>query len=232
MQPFPCIVRGTMSRSDATGNLWLARLLWTLGAVQFGDFTMGRTAVHSPVYVNLRLLVSNPSGLRRAARLMLGEATAKAAMARPQIAPFDLVAGVPFGGLHLATAFSLSSRIPMVYLHPSRTDDGMAIEGLYETGQRVLILDDLITGGGSIVQTAEFLRENGLVVNDAIVLVDRQQGGRQRLKQHGINLIPILSLEIILNYLMSTGEISEDWYQRSLDYLRRFRASEEIVEGA
>src|SRR5437867_6628065 len=187
-----------MSRNDAQGNLWLARLLWNLGAVQFGDFTMGRTAVHSPVYVNVRLLVSSPTGLRRAARVMLDEATARLGMARPRLAPFQLVAGVPFGGLHLATAFSLNSRVPMIYLHPSRTADGLAIEGRFEAGQRVLILDDLITGGGSVVETAEFLRENGLQVSDAIVLVDRQQGGRQRLKQHGINLTPMLSLEIIL----------------------------------
>ncbi len=216
-----------MPRDDAPGNLWLVRLLWKLEALQFGDFTMGRTAVHSPVYVNLRLLVSSPTGLKRAARLMLNEATTMASMARPHIQPFQLVAGVPFGGLLLATAFSLSSRIPMIYLHPSRSGDGLMIEGRYEPGQTVLVLDDLVTGGGSVVETAEFLREAGLHVSDAIVLVDRQQGGRQRLAQHGITLHSILSLEIILNYLMSTGAISEEWYQRSLDYLERFRASEQ-----
>ena len=65
-----------------------------------------------------------------------------------------------------------------------------------------------------------------MLVNDAIVLVDRQQGGRQRLKQHGINLISMLSLEIILNYLMSTGAITEDWFQKSLAYLGRYSTSE------
>ncbi len=215
-----------MARTNAPGNLWLARLLWKLGAVQFGDFTMGRTAVHSPVYANVRLLVSSPSGLRKAARLMLDEAEAMAGMARPRIAPYDLVAGVPFGGLHLATVYSLLSRVPMIYLHPSRDEEGLAIEGLYQPGQRVLVLDDLITGGGSVVQTAEYLREAGLLVSDAIVLVDRQQGGRQRLKQHGVNLVPILSLEIILNYLMSTGAISQEWFQRSLEYLERYSSSE------
>ncbi len=114
----------------------------------------------------------------------------------------------------------------MIYLHPAKTEGGLMIEGRYDPGQRVLVLDDLITGGGSVVQTAEFLREAGLLVSDAVVLVDRQQGGRQRLKQHGVSLVPILSLEIILNYLMSTGSITEDWYQQSLAYLERFKASE------
>ena len=52
------------------GNLWLAKALWDLGAVKFGDFTIGRTTQHSPVYVNLRLLISNPRALARAARVM------------------------------------------------------------------------------------------------------------------------------------------------------------------
>ncbi len=211
---------------SAPGNLWLAKALWKLGGIQFGDFTMGRTAVHSPVYVNVRSLVSNPAALRRASGLMLEEARALQGMARPRLAPYDLVAGVPFGGLHLATVYSLLSKTPMIYLHPAKTEGGLMIEGRYDPGQRVLVLDDLITGGGSVVQTAEFLREAGLLVSDAVVLVDRQQGGRQRLKQHGVSLVPILSLEIILNYLMSTGSITEDWYQQSLAYLERFKASE------
>ena len=148
-----------MARTNAPGNLWLAKLLWNLGAVQFGDFTMGRTAVHSPVYVNVRLLVSSPNGLQRASRLMRTEADALAGMARPRIAPYDLVAGVPFGGLHLATVYSLLTKTPMIYLHPSRSEEGLAIEGLYQPGQRVLVLDDLITGGGSVVQTAEYLEK-------------------------------------------------------------------------
>ena len=48
---------------EDVGNLWLAKALWDLGAVQFGDFTIGRTTQHSPIYVNLRLLISSPRAL-------------------------------------------------------------------------------------------------------------------------------------------------------------------------
>jgi orotate phosphoribosyltransferase/uridine monophosphate synthetase len=211
-----------MARLSQRGNLWLADTLWKLGAIEFGDFTLGQTAVHSPVHVNLRLLVSKPTALQRAARVIRDEVEARRRMLNPQVAPFQLVAGVPFGGLHLATAFSLSAKVPLIYLRTRRPKSAQ-IEGLYEPGQTVLIIDDLVTGGHSIVDTAERLEKAGLQVRDAVVLMDRQQGGRQRLKRHGINLISVLTLEVVLNYLMSSGKISEEWYRRSLDYLKANR---------
>jgi len=212
----------SMARGNNTsGNLWLAKELWELGAVQFGDFNVGRT-LHSPVYANLRLLIRKPRVMSKIARMMKEETETLLSMLHPQVSPFSFVAGVPFGGLHLATAFSLTCNVPMIYLHPTR-DGKTVIEGLSEerdAGTTVLIIDDLITGGTSIVETAQQLREAGLIVKDAIVLLDRRQGGRERLKAHNIHLIPMLDMETMLNYLMSNGKISEEWYRRSLDYLQ------------
>lgn len=205
--------------NSGAGNLWLARELWELDAIRFGDFNVGRT-LHSPVYANLRLLVSRPATMRRIARMMKEETETLLSMLHPQISPFSLVAGVPFGGLHLATAYSLTANVPMIYLHPTRDNRKNVIEGTYVPGQTVLIIDDLITGGTSVVETAQELRDKGLVVKEALVLLDRRQGGRERLKAHNIKLIPMLDMETLLNYLMSHGKISEDWYRQSLDYLR------------
>lgn len=208
-----------MTRGNSSaGNLWLARELWELEAIKFGDFNVGRT-MHSPVYANLRLLVSRPATLRRIARMMKEETETLLSMLHPQISPFSLVAGVPFGGLHLATAYSLTCNVPMIYLHPTKDGRRNVIEGNYVPGQTVLIIDDLITGGTSVVETAQELRDKGLVVKDAIVLLDRRQGGRERLKMHNLHLIPMLDMETMLNYLMSNGKISEDLYRNSLDYL-------------
>jgi orotate phosphoribosyltransferase len=206
-------------------NLWLAETLWKLGAIQFGDFTLGRTAVNSPVYVNLRLLISNPTALWRAAQVILDRVLALQSMREPRVAQFDLVAGVPFGGLHLATAYSLTAKIPMIYLHPRDDEVGNDIEGLYSPNQTALIIDDLITGGGSILETAQTLQQAGIRVHDAVVLMDRQQGGQERLRQFGINLVSILTLEVALNYLMSSGKISERWYRHSMEYLKANRPS-------
>jgi orotate phosphoribosyltransferase len=200
-------------------NLWLAETLWKLGAVQFGSFTLGRTTVDSPIYINLRLLISHPTSLWRAAHVIWEELQALQAMLHPQIQPFDLVAGVPFGGLHIASAFSLTAKVPMIYLHPRPDDLGSDIEGIYHPNQRALIMDDLLAGGGSILETALQLTEGGLIVRDAVVLLDRQQGGRDHLHRQGINLISILTLEVLMNYLMSNGKITEDWYRKTMAFL-------------
>lgn len=206
-------------RQLARSNLWLAESLWKLGAIQFGSFTLGRTTVDSPVYVNLRLLIGHPTALWRAAHIIWEELQALQSMLHPQVEPFDVVAGVPFGGLHVATAFSLTSKVPMIYLHPRPDDLGSDIEGLYRPNQRALIMDDLLAGGGSILETALQLGEAGLMVRDAVVLLDRQQGGRERLRRQGINLVSLLNLEVMMNYLMSSDEITDEQYRRSMAFL-------------
>ncbi len=205
--------------SKPAGNLWLAEELWKLDAIEFGDFTLGRTAVHSPIYINLRRLISNPKALARCARIIREELETLLSMRHPHVHPFTLVAGVPFGGLHIATAFSLNVSTPMIYIHPPATDKADVIEGAYVRGQACLVIDDLITGGGSILQTAATLSGAGLVVRDAVTLVDRQEGGREALRAAGINLVSILTLEQIANYLMSAGHIEEEWYRKAMTYI-------------
>jgi orotate phosphoribosyltransferase len=206
-----------------SSNLWLAETLWKLGAIQFGSFTLGRTTVDSPVYVNLRLLISHPTALWRAAHIIWDELQTLQSMLHPQVQPFERVAGVPFGGLHIASAFSLTAKVPMIYLHPRPDDLGSDIEGVYHPNERALIMDDLLAGGGSILETALQLGESGLMVRDAVVLLDRQQGGRERLRRQGINLVSLLTLEVLMNYLMSSGKITEDQYRRSMEFLETHR---------
>ena len=209
-----------MSKSSKpAGNLWLAEELWKLNAIEFGDFTLGRTAVHSPIYINLRRLISNPKALTRCARIIREELETLLSMRNPHVHPFTLVAGVPFGGLHIATAFSLNVSTPMIYIHPPATDKADVIEGAYVRGQTCLVIDDLITGGGSILQTAATLAGAGLIVRDAVTLIDRKEGGREALRAAGINLISILTLEQIANYLMAAGHIQEESYRKAMTYI-------------
>jgi orotate phosphoribosyltransferase len=205
------------------GNLWLAETLWQLGAFEFGDFTVGRTAVGSPVFINPRKIIGHPGTLARAALVIQEEIETLQAMRHPEIQQFNLVAGVPLGGLHIATAYSLAADVPMVYLHPGRAED--SIEGVYTPGQTAIIMDDLVTGGGSIADTAEALRDAGLIVRDAFVLVDRQQGARERLKRMGINMRAALTLEVILNALKFNGYIEDSWYRKSIQYFEKNRGT-------
>ncbi len=210
-----------------TGNLWLAKALWDLGAVQFGDFTVGRTTLHSPVYVNLRLLISDPRALQRAGRVIHQEVQTLQRMLNPRVQPFQRVSGILFGGLHLAMAHSLASKVPLIYIHPAKERNGARafVEGKYERGETVLLVDDLITSGGNVIETAAFLQiEAGLTVKDVVVLLDRQEGARERLQKHGYNLISILGLETMLNYLMASRRIDESWFRKSIDYIQSHRA--------
>jgi len=228
-------------KDEELDNLWLARELFRLGAIRFGEFTVGRTTVNSPVYVDLRVLVGSPTTLQYASRLIRQETSAEQLRRRPTCDPFDIVAGVPFGGLHLATAYSLYNGVPMVYarkrtpeqaVHVGEADaaaavpasgEGAAIQGNFLPGQRVLVIDDLITSGGSIAATVQLLHDAGLRVRDAVVLVDREQGGAERLKEQGVRLHSILKLPIMLNLYMSLGMIDEATYRRSIDYLDAHR---------
>jgi orotate phosphoribosyltransferase/uridine monophosphate synthetase len=214
-----------MSKDNTLDNLWLARALWELGAVTFGDFTLGGSTVNSPVFVNPKLLISNPTALRVAAKLMYQEVTLAQSLKRTKSQPYDVVAGVPVGGLLLATAYSLESATPLVYPRTKPEGTGeRGVEGRYSAGSRALLVDDLITGGRSVAETATFLDEHGVKVHDAVVLVDRDQGAAARLKHAGIHLISILKLDVMMNSFRSLGLIDEEQHQRYLAYARNARS--------
>ncbi|MSQ31035.1 MAG: phosphoribosyltransferase [Dehalococcoidia bacterium] len=207
---------------EPNGRLWLAELLWRLGGVQFGDFTLGRTVRNSPVYVNPKLLIARPEALAHVASLLADELQLALVRRNRPVEQFELIAGVPIGGLHVATALSLRMGVPLLYARPDRPEDERPqIEGIYRPGQTALIVDDLATGGGSLVATVERLRRAGLHVRDAAVLITREQGARARLESLGVRLHPLLSVEVLLTYLHGAERIPDEEYRRALQYLHQ-----------
>lgn len=212
----------------SASKLDLAQALFTLGGVQFGEFDLGPTAGRSPIYINPRVLISEPSVLREIARLIHQEIQADQVRRRPRLASFSAVAGVPMGGLHLATAYSLASDNPLIYIRPD--GERATIEGRVVPGQTILVIDDLMTGGTSILKTAATLEEAGLEVRDAIVLIDREQGGVAKLVERGYRVMTILGLRTMLTYYHESDLIDDAQYQRVMDYLndqRQLRAEAE-----
>src|SRR5205809_1150480 len=202
-----------VAKEQTLDNLWLAQTLFDLGGVQFGNFTVSESAVSSPVFVNPKVLISNPTALRVASKLMQQEINLAQSLRRARAHSFTVVAGVPVGGLLLATAFSLETNIPMIYARVRPEGTGKrGIEGRFNIGDAALIIDDLITRGSSVLETAELLEENSLKVKDVIVLVDREHGATERLRRRGYNLISILKLDVMINHYMSRGLISEETY--------------------
>jgi orotate phosphoribosyltransferase/uridine monophosphate synthetase len=208
-------------KEQTLDNLWLAQTLFDLGGVQFGNFTVSESAVSSPVFINPKVLISNPTALRVASKLMQQEITLAQSLRRARVHPFAVVAGVPVGGLLLGTAYSLETNIPLIYARSRPEGTGKrGIEGHFTSGDTVLIIDDLITRGSSILETAALLEENNLKVKDVIVLIDREHGAADRLHRRGYNLMSILKLDVMLTHYMSRGLISEETYRTCADYLR------------
>lgn len=210
-----------MAKEQSLDNLWLAQTLFDLGGVKFGNFTVSESTVSSPVFVNPKVLISNPTALHVASKLMQQEIDLAQSLRRPRVHPFNVVAGVPVGGLLLASAYSLETNIPMIYARTRPEGTGKrGIEGRFTDGDTALIIDDLVTRGSSVQETAQLLEENGLKVKDVIVLIDREHGATERLRHQGYNLISILKLDVMLNHYMSRNLIPEETYQACAEYLR------------
>lgn len=187
--------------------------LHALGAVKFGSFTLA-SGLQSPVYVDLRLLVSAPALLAQAAEAYAGLLAA---------IPCDRICGVPYAALPIGTAVALASGVPLIYPRKEAKQHGLGkqIEGAWQPGERVVIVEDLITSGGSTIQTAELLRAAGLVVEDAIVLIDREQGGVENLAAAGIRAHSVYKFSDVLATLASAGRIDQTTHDEVVTWLRK-----------
>jgi orotate phosphoribosyltransferase len=173
----------------------LIRDLYHIGAVKFGAFTL-KSGVASSIYMDLRQIVSHPAVLRVVADI-LWDLTHQS--------HFDILCGIPYTALPIATGISLKNNIPMIMRRKEKKAYGtqQQIEGAFKAGQVCLLIEDVITSGGSVLETAADLEANGLVIKDIAVLIDREQGGRQNLEAHHYNVHAALTLKEILNGLLT-----------------------------
>jgi orotate phosphoribosyltransferase len=185
---------------SATVAETVAQTLFEIGAVRFGRFVLHSGRV-SPIYLDLRLLVSHPEALRRVARAY-----------REQLEPlaFDRLAATPLSGLPIGTAVALEMDRPLIYPRKQAKGYGTGneIEGKWQVGETAVVLDDLITSGDSLLETITSLKASGLRVTDAVVLVDREQGGRTALLGQGYQLHRVLDLSHLLAILESHDHIT------------------------
>ena len=199
--------------SAAVGEL--VRRLYDIGAIRFGDFTL-KSGIRSPFYIDLRVVISFPEVLGQIGAL-LADAVARCGA--------DRVAGIPYAGLPLAVAASLAGGVPLLY--PRREEKGHGIhrriEGLFAPGERVVVIDDIITDGASKLEAIAPLEAAGLVVQDLVVLIDREQGGRELLAARGYQLHSVLGISECFDEGERAGLADRGLIQQSREFLRSSR---------
>ncbi len=189
-----------------------ALTLYDIKAIQFGKFRL-HSGRRSRIYLDLRILVSFPQALRQAAIVYRSVL---------ENLKFDLLAAPPLAGLPLGTAVSLDMNVPLIF--PRKTaksyGTGKEIEGAWKIGQRAVIIDDVVTTGDSVVQAIVPLKAAGLQVNDAVVLIDREQGGVEMLREHNYNLYAAMTLSQLLAILESHERITSKERAKILQSLK------------
>jgi len=196
------IRKGAGGSGERDEKVALADALLEAGCVRFGQFTL-KSGLRSPIYLDLRMLISAPELLAR---------VASAYVARLRELRFDRLAALPYAALPIATAISLQAGWPMIYPRKEAKDYGTAaaIEGSYAAGERVVIVDDLATTGGSKFEAIDKLKAAGLIVEDIVVLIDRQSGAAEALAAAGYRLHAVLTLTEMLDHWERTGRVPAD----------------------
>ncbi|MCF7890738.1 orotate phosphoribosyltransferase [Candidatus Bipolaricaulota bacterium] len=191
----------------------LAPVLWKSGCLDFGEFTL-TSGITSPYYVDLRLLPSYPE--------LFDIATDMAAdLVRKREIDFDVVSAVPTGGLPFGTLLAHKLNAPLTYVRKRGKSHGeeRQVEGKMEKGDRALVVDDIITTGGSVIEAVRSVRENGGKVDDVLVLLDRTEGGAENLRENGLNLNKVANIEPLVEELETRGEISSKMVGKVKKYL-------------
>lgn len=164
--------------------------LINMGVIKWGEFTL-RSGEISPIYIDCREIISYPLLLRAVANALWN----KVKHLKP-----SLLCGVPYTALPMATAISLDQNLPMLMCRKEIKEYGTKkqIEGIFKPGQDCLIVEDVITTGGSVLQIADSLKKQGLQVTEIVVLVDRQQGGKEALLAAGYQLHSVYTLSELI----------------------------------
>ena len=160
------------------------------GIIKFGDFTLA-SGKSSSYYVDLRLVPSYPHEFRMMVKYLENQITEQIGLEN-----FESIVSVPTGGLIIGSALAIETVKPLIYVRSKPKDYGTSksVEGKIHDGMKVVMIDDVATTGGSVVNAIKSLTEVNVPVKDAYVIVDRMEGANEALSQLGVKMHSILNI--------------------------------------
>jgi orotate phosphoribosyltransferase len=167
-----------------------ATFLHKNGIIKFGDFTLA-SGKKSSYYVDLRLVPSYPHEFRKMVKYLENEITQEIGLDK-----FDSIVSVPTGGLVIASALAIETIKPLIYVRSKPKDYGTSksVEGKIHDGMKVVMIDDVATTGGSVVNAIKSLKEANISIKDAYVIVNRMEGADNALLELGVKMHSILNI--------------------------------------
>jgi len=179
--------------------------LYQKGIIKFGDFTLA-SGKKSSYYVDLRLVPSYPHEFRKMVKYLENEITQDIGLEK-----FDSIVSVPTGGLIIASALAIETVKPLIYVRSKPKDYGTSksVEGKIHDEMNVVMIDDVATTGGSVVNAIKSLKEANVSINDAYVIVNRMEGANEALKELGVKMHSVLNILQITEILYEQNLIDQ-----------------------
>ncbi|MEM2911735.1 MAG: orotate phosphoribosyltransferase [Candidatus Bathyarchaeia archaeon] len=184
----------------------VCKILNKIGALQFGTFKL-TSGKMSPYYIDLRIVPSFPDVFQKICGFYISFIKEKIGVEK-----FNRVAGIPVAGIPFASLIACNLNKPFLYVRKGVRLHGRQrrIEGVLNPGDHVLLIDDLITTGLSLRKAAKAITAEGGIVKDVVVLLDRQEGGGEKLEKSGIRLHALLNISEVAQMLYEIGAIDEE----------------------
>jgi len=184
--------------------------LYKNNIIRFGNFTLA-SGKNSSYYVDLRLIPSYPHKFRKMIKNLQNLIVEKTGLD-----DFDCLASVPTGGLVVTSALAIEIVKPLIYVRNKPKEHGTtkSIEGKISAGMKVVMVDDVMTTGTSVLNGINQLKEAGLLVSYLYVVINRLEGGGKALSDIGVQIHQLTDIVEITEILFQEKLIDKEIFEK------------------